>query len=102
MTEDNKLFDIITREGHSVGKTEEYHRSSHNDFATAKELVDRNFSGVRNNSIAMTIEIWLDGNRVASMEQELAARRPELWNKLYEDTFGLKEVSSINENGSVS
>lgn len=98
----NKSVAIITREGHSVGKTEEYHRSNHNDFATGKELVDRNFSGIRNNSIALTTEIWLDGNMVASMNQKLAAVRPDLWNKLYQDVFGLTEVASVNENGSIT
>ena len=83
---------IITREGHSVGKTEEYHRSEHNDFATSKELKDRNFSGVRHNSISNCREIWIEGNLSGSLNEEIIRIRPQQWERLYSEVFGLMEV----------
>lgn len=83
---------IITREGHSVGKTEEYHRSEHNDFATSKELKDRKFSGIRNNSISNCREIWVEGILSASMNEEIIRLRPQQWEMLYSEVFGLMEV----------
>lgn len=83
---------IVTREGSSVGKTEEYHRSEHNDFATSKELKDRKFSGIRNNSISNCREIWVDGILSASMNEEIIRLRPHQWDRLYSEVFGLMEV----------
>src|SRR3989339_311056 len=89
---------IITREGHSVGFSGEERRSDHNDFATAKELVDRNFSGIRNNGISYQREIWIDGNLAASMANHLIAINPQDWEDMYRDVFGLKNVE-ISEGG---
>lgn len=83
---------IITREGHSVGKTEEYHRSNHEDFCTSKELKDRKFSGIRNNSITNSREIWVEGILSASLNEEIIRLRPEKWEQLYSEVFGLMEV----------
>lgn len=88
----NSFPTIITREGHSVGKTEEYHRSSHEDFCTSKELKDRKFSGIRNNSITNSREIWVEGILSASLNEEIIRLRPEKWEALYSEVFGLMEV----------
>lgn len=87
---------IITREGHSVGKSEEYKRSSHSDFATGKELSEANFSGVRHNSLANQLEIWVLGNLAGAMAYELAQSRPDLWESLYRDVFGLNDVTVVS------
>lgn len=42
-------------------KTEDFKRSNHNDFATSSELRKRQYSGMRMNSIAQELEIWVVG-----------------------------------------
>jgi hypothetical protein len=90
---------IITREGHSVGKTEEYHRSNHTDFCNSKELKDREFSGVRHNSLSNQVEIWIDGDMRGVMSFEMALQYPDRFNRLYADVIGLKEVTSYTPEG---
>lgn len=86
---------IITREGHSVGFSGEERRSDHNDFATSRELVDRNFSGVRDNKIGEQREIWIDGNLAASMANSILILYPDKWEEMYRDVFGLKNVEVV-------
>lgn len=83
---------IITRDGHSVGKTEEYKRSDHADFAYASELRDRNFSGIRDNQMAQMRELWLDGNLVGSLSYTRMALDPTAWENFYAEKLGLGSV----------
>ena len=87
---------ILNKDG-SFGKTEEYKRSPHPDFSTSKELVDMDFSGVRNNSILNIREIWILGNRVAHMPEEEIAAYPDRWEDLYRDVFALKNVEQVTQ-----
>ena len=96
---DNIPSAIITREGHSIGKSEEYKRSDHTDFCTAKELKDRDFSGMRHNSLSNQMEIWIDGELRGSMEYNLALQYPDKFNQLYSEVMGLKEVISYSPEG---
>lgn len=92
-----KAPSIITREGHSVGKTEEFKRPNHNDFRLSSELKKTEFSGIRHNSITNCQELWIMGELKASMAMEEIAARPDAWDNLYRDVFGFHSVKSINE-----
>jgi len=85
---------IIRKEGERVGGgvTEEFNRSDHSDFATSKELKDREFSGVRHNSIISRHEIWVLGEMRATMDDGIVTTFPEKWEELYADVFGLVDV----------
>jgi hypothetical protein len=71
---------------------EDYRRSNHNDFATSSELKERNWSGMRANSITGYREIWVLGEMRAEMKEVEAARNPRKWEKLIADTFLLHSV----------
>lgn len=88
---------IILNKDKSFGKTEEYKRSNHTDFATGKELADVNFSGVRCNSITLEQEIWILGNLAARMSAREAQDFPERWEALYRNTFGLVDVEQVTK-----
>lgn len=88
----SKAPTIITREGHTVGKTEEFKRPSHPDFSDSLELVDMKWSGVRHNAILDQLEIWKLGVLAASMSASIANQFPEKWEELYSRTFGLDNV----------
>lgn len=85
---------IITREGHSVGKSEEFKRPDHNDFLTSTELKKAKFSGVRHNSITDMQEIWILGRLEGSMAMSMVAAFPKKWEELYRDVFGLSSVTA--------
>lgn len=57
-------------------KTEEYRRSNHNDFATAAELKQRNFSGWRVNRVTDTNELWVLGEVVKTVTAEQERLNP--------------------------
>lgn len=70
-------------------------RSNHNDFATSKELVDRNFSGIRENSLTNNREIWLEGNLVATMNIGIINKYPGEWEILYKEVFAMKKIKTL-------
>lgn len=90
---------IISNKDGTFGKTEEFNRSSHNDFATSKELRDREFSGMRRNSLTLEVEIWLLGNKEGSMSAVEIGLYPERWEELYSRIFALKDVKQITTEG---
>ena len=95
MSEEEKKIEapsIITREGHSVGKTEEFKRPDHTDFMTSSELQKAEFTGSRHNSLTDTIEIWVLGDLKLSKPYSWVRNNPDEWARLYGDTFGLKET----------
>ncbi len=79
---------IIQKEGEKTfGKTEEYRRSDHNDFATSKELKDREFTGLRLNSITNRREVWIVGELRGAMCNTYATQFPEKWDLWYRQMF---------------
>lgn len=87
---------ILNKEG-SFGKTEEFRRSNHIDFATSRELADLEFSGVRCNQLTFNQEIWILGNLAATMNIAEAHDFPERWEALYMNTFALKDVEQVTK-----
>lgn len=75
----------------------DFKRPTHNDFATAKELRERNFSGIRNNSLNDSFEIWLDGDLKASVSQEALAINPRAIEEAYSTVFMLDRVMPDHE-----
>lgn len=94
MSAKSKSTDFFIRKWESADK-EEFKRSDHNDFATAAELKERKFSGIRNNSIAQTVEIWTEGDlrksvsTLAVMQDEFAIE------KAFEEVFAIKEARML-------
>lgn len=78
---------------------EDFKRPDHNDFATSSELRDRSFSGVRNNELLQTREIWIEGNLAASMSIMEIGFRPESWEQLYRDVFRLTNAKTLEGKG---
>lgn len=103
LEEEKKSFPsiIIRGDGERVGGgvTEEYKRSNHEDFCTSKELKDRDFYGIRHNSISNNREIWVAGELRASLNEDIIQMNPHKWEELYSETFGLKEVVEIKREG---
>ena len=85
----DKNIGIIINSRGDFGKTESYNRSQHNDFATSKELKDNGFTGMRENSITESFEIWVDGEMGGSMSKAYAAANPAKFEQLYKDVFML-------------
>lgn len=90
----NRSTDFFIRQWESVDK-EEFKRSNHNDFATAVELKDRKFSGIRHNSITGDVEIWTDGDvrkRISALDainNEFAIERA------IEEVFAINKVELL-------
>lgn len=73
-------------------RTEEYKRSGHPDFMTAKELKDSNFSGLRSNSITNNAEIWMLGELRAVVTPYDLDKDPQAINKAFENLFMLDNI----------
>lgn len=69
--------------------TEEFRRSNHPDFKTTSELKQAGFSGVRNNSITLMIEFWIDGTIDNSISMEAARSDPDLVRKTHMRVFAM-------------
>lgn len=87
--EDKNISIVIQDENSSFGKTEEFKRSDHNDFATSKELKDREFSGVRLNSITSRREVWVVGEKIGEMDNREAEANEAKWESFYKDLFDM-------------
>ena len=96
---DNIPSAIITREGHSIGKSESFNRSNHTDFCNSKELKDREFCGIRHNSVSNHMEIWIDGVMQGAMDYNMALEFPEQFHEFYSEVLGLKDVTSYTPEG---
>ena len=79
-----------------IAKTEEYKRSNHNDFATSSELKQRQFCGVRHNSLTNNMEIWILGDMVQTVSKEQMLLNPNAANEAYEKIFALNTVRPDN------
>ena len=69
--------------------TEEYKRSSHDDFATSSELKARSFSGWRHNSIAGIMELWVLGEVRRNITPEMYRLDPQVMEKVYAEVFAI-------------
>ena len=72
---------------------EGFDRPDHNDFATALELKERGFSGLRHNSITDAMEIWTEGDLRRSISRSELALNPDLLDTALAETFCLDDVS---------
>lgn len=75
---------------------EDFKRPLHADFATSKELKDREFTGIRHNSITQAQELWTLGDLRLSVPFKDMRLDPGLWDRKYEEIFKLKHVQSID------
>lgn len=81
----------------TVGKTEEFKRPDHPDFASEGELRKQGFSGVRYNELSGDMEIWLEGERKVVMTVAEMVLNPAKWDAAYADVFGLYNVKQEKE-----
>ena len=70
-------------------KTENFKRSSHNDFATSAELKQRKFSGWRMNGITGNAELWIEGNLDMQVLGSEIMRNPTAVEEAHAKRFGL-------------
>lgn len=90
----NKSTDFFVRQWESADK-EEFKRPDHNDFATAIELQERKFSGIRHNSLAGTVEIWTNGDLRKSISSLDVIQNEYAIERAMEEVFALKEVRML-------
>lgn len=76
-------------------ESEDYKRSNHNDFATSKELKDRDFSGFRLNSITDEVEIWLFGTIERRISKEEIQRNPVAVEEAMAAVFHMDDLTLI-------
>lgn len=82
----NKKTTPITRAPNKT-KTESFKRPDHPDFATTEELKKKEFSGVRQNNIALTWEFWILGNIERRVSFEAVAKDRYILTKTHIDLF---------------
>lgn len=75
-----------------VGTMEDFKRPDHPDFYTASELKEKQWSGIRHNSITNDAEIWLLGECKAAITPEQMNLNMHAIDDAYADIFGLHEV----------
>lgn len=69
--------------------TEELRRPDHNDYATSAELKERQYSGLRYNTIMEVVEIWLLGSVAKSLPAPGCEPDPQALSDAYEEVFGI-------------
>ena len=89
---------LITREGHSVGKTEEFKRPDHYDFMDTHELAEAKFSGSRHSTITNQVEVWIEGKCLLVRDYNWIRGNPQQWADLYSNALELKEVKAVSVN----
>ena len=77
-------------------ESEAYKRPNHNDFATSKELKDREFSGFRLNSITDEVEIWLFGTIERRVSKEEIQRNPVAVEEAMAAIFHMDDLTVIS------
>lgn len=87
----------ITDKGYKdMQELDDFKRPLHADFATSKELQEREFSGIRINSITNAQELWTAGDLRLSVPLEDIAKNPRIWDEKYEALFKLHNVQTLN------
>lgn len=71
-------------------ETEEMKRSDHADFATASELKDREYSGLRYNTMLDVVEFWVSGTLEKSIPAPDGVPLPNELRKAYMEVFGIE------------
>lgn len=82
-----------------MSELEDFKRPLHADFATSAELKQREFSGIRINSITQEQELWTCGDIRLSMPLSVIHADSTAWDKAYEAIFKLNAVQSVNVGG---
>ena len=82
-----KLNPILDNLRKSV--TEEVKRSDHPDFATSSELKQRDWSGVRLNSLTDTYEFWIAGSIAREVPLASVLNSPMLLEEVHVELFGI-------------
>lgn len=59
-----------------AGTMEDFKRPSHPDFKTSSELAKDKFNGLRVNSLTNSMELWIEGEIVKTVTQEMLALNP--------------------------
>lgn len=86
----------ITEKGlHTMQELEDFKRPLHADFATTAELKQREFSGIRINSITQEQELWTVGDLRLSMPLTTIHADSTAWDRAYEAIFKLNDVQTI-------
>lgn len=80
-------------------ETEECKRSEHNDYATTSELKDRQYSGLRHNTVLEVIEFWVVGNLERSIPARDGIPDPHALRTAYEEVFGMEIFDLDNLGG---
>lgn len=68
-------------------KTESFKRPNHPDFWTSDECRKNEFSGIRQNNIALRWEFWILGNMERTVSFEDVAKDPLALTKVHVDLF---------------
>lgn len=89
--EENRSAAILL--SNTVGKTENFKRPNHPDFATTSELKASQFSGIRHNSLTDYMQIWVVGEVRFEMPVREYKLYPRKWEQGYAEVFGLHNVS---------
>lgn len=76
---------------------EDFKRPLHADFATSSELKERQFSGIRINSITDEQELWTFGDMRFAVSLSELHRDPTIWDKKYEEAFKLHDVQTLSQ-----
>lgn len=71
-------------------ETEECKRSDHADFATTSELKDRQYTGLRHNTVLEVMEFWVLGNLEKSIPVHNGVPMPSDLRQAYLEVFGME------------
>ncbi len=71
-------------------KTGEFKRPDHNDFATTTELKQRQFTGVRDNSITAKLEFWILGEIRKEVDAADVVKDPGWIQTTFQELFHLR------------
>lgn len=84
--------DVLVSSRFSSADLETFKRPNHTDFMTAVELKKDGFSGLRHNSVADGMEIWVEGERKVFLSGNDMAANPFLLERAMEEVFALNHV----------
>lgn len=74
---------------------DDFKRPNHLDFCDSSELRTLEFSGVRYNELSMEMEIWIAGEKKASISKAEMRLNPAKWEEMYAKIFGINEVITL-------
>lgn len=74
------------------GTMEDFKRPNHPDFATSLELKEQQWTGVRHNSVAECMEVWLLGEVKKTITPRMLATNLHAIDEAIAEVFALDEV----------